>query len=329
MPAAARIPDPLAASDPGTARIASSRNHAALVPVAAGVHYLTVGFVNLYVVGDPESGWILVDTGLPGTAAFTRGAVARLLGAGARPRAIVLTHGHFDHAGSARALAEEWDTPVYAHPLELPYLTGRSDYPPQDPTMGGAIAQMSRLFPHTGFDLRPQVRPLPDDGSVPEAPGWRWLHTPGHTHGHVSLFREANRVLLAGDAFATMDMDSWTAHATERRELDRPAAPFTSDWGAAGRSVQSLARLEPETVAAGHGIPVAGPQVAPALHRLAERFPVPRHGRYVGRPARADERGVTEVPPPVPDPLPARLAGAAALAAAGYLAARSFRRGRG
>ena len=313
------------ASIPRITPVRSSRNSVSLTEVAPGVDYLTVGFVNLYAMGDPERGWILVDTGLPGTAAFTRSAIARRRGPRARPEAIVLTHGHFDHAGSALALAEEWDVPVYAHRLELPYLTGRSDYPPQDPTMGGAIAQMSRAFPHSGFDLRGRVRALPDDGSVPHAPGWRWLHTPGHTHGHVSLFRKADRTLLAGDALATMDMDSWTSHLTEREELDRPAAPFTTDWGAARRSVEELARLEPAVVAAGHGVPMRGPGVAAAVRGLAARFPVPPRGRYVRHPARADESGITELPPPVPDPLPLRLAAAAALAGAAFALARPRR----
>lgn len=49
---------------------------------------------------------------------------------------------------------------------------------------------------------------LPSDGSVPGPSEWRWLHTPGHTAGHVSLFRERDGLLLAGDALATVDQDS-------------------------------------------------------------------------------------------------------------------------
>ena len=67
-----------------------------------------------------------------------------LFGHGNRPAAILLTHGHFDHVGALKTLAEEWDVPVYAHTLELPYLTGRSSYPPPDPSVGGgAMAAMS------------------------------------------------------------------------------------------------------------------------------------------------------------------------------------------
>lgn len=120
--------------------IPSSRNQGGWVRLSPGVWYLTIEFVNVYAVGDGER--VPVDTGLPGTAALTRVALARRWDAHRSPVAIVLTHGHFDHEGSA---------------LELPYLTGRSHYPPQDPTMGGAIAQMSRLFPHAGRDLGGRV----------------------------------------------------------------------------------------------------------------------------------------------------------------------------
>jgi hypothetical protein len=56
--------------------------------------------------------------------------------------------------------------------------------------------------------------------------------------------------------------------------------------------------------------------VALELRAFAGRFTPPEHGRYVGHPALTDERGVVDVPPPAPDPLPARLA-LAGLAVAG------------
>lgn len=280
-------------------------------PVLPDLVRLGIAFVNAYLVGEPGGRWTLVDSGLPLSAPLIRTAAAERFGAGFRPDGIILTHGHFDHAGSAGELAREWSVPIFAHPLELPFLTGRSDYPPADPTMGGAIAQLSRVFPTSGYDFGDRVWPLPEDGSVPGMAGWRWLHTPGHTSGHVSLFREADGTLLAGDAVTTVDMDSWTAQVTRPRELDRPPAPFTPDWPAARRSAELLAGLEPRTVAAGHGLPMRGPEVAERLRSFASRFPVPPHGRYVGAPARADENGITYVPPPVPDPVGRRLAAAA------------------
>lgn len=282
---------------------------------APGVVRLGIVFVNAYLVGMPDGPWALVDTGLPFSAPLIRRAATRRFGAHSRPEAVILTHGHFDHAGSVLELAAGWEVPIYAHPLELPYLTGRSDYPPQDPTMGGAIAQMARLFPHTGYDFGDKVRPLPEDGKVPGMEGWSWLHTPGHTPGHVSLFRGEDRVLVAGDALTTMNLDSWTSQITRERQLHRPPAPFTPDWEAARKSVERLAGLEPSVIAAGHGLPMSGPLAAEELRSYPGRFSPPRVGRYANRPARFGEEGVVELPPPVPDPFPRKVASGAAIAA--------------
>jgi glyoxylase-like metal-dependent hydrolase (beta-lactamase superfamily II) len=298
--------------------------------VAPGVAWFRAVFVNLYFVGEPGGPWAVVDTGLPGCFEKIYAAAEARFGRGARPEAIYLTHGHFDHAGSALALSAYWDTPVYAHRLDLPYLTGRSLFPPTDPTPGGALAFLARFFPPNGTDLGDRVRELPAPGhDVPGLAGWEWHATPGHSPGHVSFFRPADRALLAGDACATVDLDSWTALATQKPEISRPPVPVTCDWVAARRSLERLADLEPVTLACGHGTPMTGPEVAGALRALAEDFQAPRHGRYVAEPARTDEKGVVELPPPVPDPLPRTLAGvgiAAALAGVVLAAARKGNR---
>jgi glyoxylase-like metal-dependent hydrolase (beta-lactamase superfamily II) len=295
---------------------------------APDVERVPVAFANVYMVGAPGQPWVLVDAGLPGFAPWIGREAARRHG-GRAPEAIVLTHGHRDHAGSAAALARRWEVSVYAHPLELPFLTGRSDYPPHDPTVGRAMGLLSRAIPHRGIDLGTRVRPLPADGSVPGLPGWRWIHTPGHTSGHVSLVRDADGVLLAGDALATLDQGSVVAMVTQARELSVPPAPLTTDWEASRESVRRLAALRPFTIAAGHGRPVRGPAVAADLERFAAAFAPPTAGRYVGRPARADARGVVYVPPPVHDPLPLRLLTGSVAAAAVVAVARRLALARG
>ncbi|HYE49447.1 MAG TPA: MBL fold metallo-hydrolase, partial [Azospirillaceae bacterium] len=107
-------------------------------------------FVNLYLWGD-ASGWVLVDAGLEGAAPLIVEAAEARFGAGTKPTAIVLTHGHFDHVGAFPEILERWDVPVYAHEAELPYVTGRLDYPPPDPTVGkGMMALMSFAYPNKG-----------------------------------------------------------------------------------------------------------------------------------------------------------------------------------
>ena len=298
-------------------------------PVAPGTARLGIIFVNVFALGESGGPWLLVDAGLPGSAGLIRQAVRRRFGTRGQPEAIVLTHGHFDHVGAARELAFAWDVPLYAHPLENPYLTGKSDYPPRDPTMGGAMAQMSRVMPDHGYDFGDRVQTLPEDGSLPGLPDWRWLATPGHTPGHVSLYRAADGVLLAGDAFATMNLDSWSAYLSRERRFSRPSPPFTFNWETTYQSVQKLADLEPKVVAAGHGLPIAGDQVAGELRNFTGRFTPPRRGRYVASPPRADdEGGVEELPPPVPNPYARRAAGAAAVIAAGATVLAILRRWR-
>ena len=274
---------------------------------------IPTAIVNAYAVGDPDGKWVLVDTGLPGFANY----VQQLLDnyAAHPPTAIVLTHGHFDHAGNALALARRWNVPIYAHPDELPFLTGRSDYPPADPSMGGAIAQFSRAFPTAGYDFGGRVHALPEDGSVPDLPAWRWLATPGHSPGHVSLFRESDGFLIAGDALTTLDADSWASQVTAERELGRPPVPFTPDWDAAEESIRQLAELRPATIAAGHGMIMDNADLADRLQTFAARSHRPAYGRYATQPVRFDrEQGVVDVPAPVSDrSLPWLVAGVAAV----------------
>jgi len=269
--------------------------------VASDLARLRILFVNVYLYGTPDS-WVLIDAGLAGSANHIIRVAEERFGERTRPEAILLTHGHFDHVGAFPGLLEHWNVPVYAHRLELPYLTGQSDYPPPDPTVGkGAMALMSFMYPNEGINLGSRVRPLPEDGTVPFMDGWRWIHTPGHTPGHVSFFRNSDRCLIAGDAFVTTKQESLYAVVNQIPEVHGPPAYFTPDWPEAKRSVKKLAALEPMIAATGHGKTMRGWELREGLADLAmyfDREAVPAHGRYVGHPARADEHGVTYVPAP-------------------------------
>ncbi len=293
--------------------------------IAPGVAQVSLGFVNAYLLGD-AGGWVLVDSGVPGSSGVIRRAAAERFGDDAKPTAIILTHGHHDHVGGAQSLADGWEVPIYAHPMELPYLTGVSPYPPLDPTVGGGLGQLARAFSAGPFDLDDRIRPLPTNGEVPGLTGWRWLSTPGHSPGHISLFRASDRVLVAGDAVATVDMDSLVAIAKKTQRLSKPPAFGTCDWGMAQRSIRMLAELEPTVLACGHGDPMIGAAVAEAFGRFAETFRPPDHGRYAGRPAVTDENGIVSVPPPVADPLPKVALGIGLAALAGVALARRRRR---
>ncbi len=261
--------------------------HDGIHEVAPDLGYQRLMLVNVVYVGAPgagDRGWTLIDAGLPGTAPLIRDAAEDRFGKGARPAAIVLTHGHFDHVGALARLADDWDAPIYAHRLETPYLDGSASYPPPDPSVGGMMAMLSPLFPRGPIDVSSRLYTLPDDGSVPGMRGWRWLATPGHTDGHVSFWRSSDRALISGDAVITTRQESAYAVAVQAPEMHGPPAYFTPNWHAAHMSVQRLAALEPELVVPGHGRAFEGPVMRSALHELSARFvevAVPKSGRYV------------------------------------------------
>jgi glyoxylase-like metal-dependent hydrolase (beta-lactamase superfamily II) len=263
--------------------------------------------VNLYMVKSTENDkWFLVDAGLKTSLSKIKKMASSLFG-DKKPAAIILTHGHFDHVGSLKKLVEEWKVPVYAHYLELPYLTGKSSYPPGDPTVGGGLmAYMAAFYPTSPVNLGTSVSPLPDDGSIPGFKEWRYIHTPGHSFGHISLFREEDKVLIAGDAFVTtINESALNSLILQTKKVSRPPAYFTTDWEASNDSIKKLLLLAPEVVATGHGKPMFGKEMRRQLHYLHDHFFeefVPQNGRYTYEPAVADANGVLYVPPAEKNP---------------------------
>ncbi len=119
---------------------------------------------------------------------------------------------------------------------------------------------------------------------MPGMPGWRWIHVPGHTAGQVALFRDQDRVLIAADAFVTVEQESLYAVARQEQEVHGPPSYFTPDWESARRSVEMLAALRPAVAATGHGTPMEGEALAQGLEALVANFDeiaVPDRGRYV------------------------------------------------
>jgi len=256
--------------------------------VRPDVYYYTNQIVNLIFVGEPNSGrWVLVDAGMPKSGKAILAAAEERFGKGAKPSAIVLTHGHFDHIGSIVHLLEKWKgVPVYAHVQEFPFLTGELAYPDPDPGVegGGMLAKISSIYPHEPIDIQEVLLPLPPDGSVPYLPGWQWLHTPGHSPGHVSFFRESDRTLIAGDAFVTVQQDAFYKVLIQKDEVHGPPPYLTTDWPAARESVRKLDALQPALAITGHGSHMEGKELREGLGKLAANFDklaLPDYGKYV------------------------------------------------
>ena len=229
-----------------------------------------------------ERGWVLIDAGIPGSADAIYKAAAERFGENTPPAAIVLTHGHFDHVGALAELAAEWETPIYAHRLEHPFLNGTRSYPAPQPGVGGGLmARAAGLYPRHPINVSRWLALLSENQEVPFMPGWRCIPTPGHTPGHVSLWREADRTLIAGDAFITTRQESAYAVLTQKPEMHGPPQYYTPDWDAARESVRRLAALEPDLVVTGHGPAMQGPEMREALKLLAQDFDrIARPRRY-------------------------------------------------
>jgi len=162
------------------------------------------------------------------------------------------------------------------------------------------MSSISWVYPQKGINVEEHLHILPPDGSLPNLPGWKYIDTPGHAPGHVSLFRERDKVLIAGDAFVTTTQESVLSIMRQTKKLSGPPKYFTYDWEAARNSVRRLADLNPSVVATGHGKPMEGEEMRIALTNLAAHFDeeaLPKKGRYVNDPAITDAYGVRYVPP--------------------------------
>jgi len=246
----------------------------------------TVQIVNVCFIGIPgHTDWVLVDAGMPNSADAIISAAEERFGSASKPKGILLTHGHFDHVGAIVELVKYWKIPVYAHEFELPYLTGKQGYPAPDPTVeGGLVAKLSPLFPIEPINLGKHVEQLGSDGTISILPAWRWIHSPGHTPGHISLFREQDLCLIAGDAFVTVKQESIYKVFTQEQEISGPPRYLTTDWHSAWESVRRLEALKPINAITGHGLPMSGELLTSSLHKLVQEFDriaIPNEGQYV------------------------------------------------
>jgi hydroxyacylglutathione hydrolase len=200
--------------------------------------------LNAYLVGD-----VVLDAGMPGQGA----AIVRLIGA--RPvRRHVLTHPHLDHAGGSAYVCRAFGLEGAAcGNLDLADLrAGRSP----DLALRPRLRPLSRAL---GRYTPVQATALAEGESV--GPGFVVVPSPGHTPGHISLWRATDRVLVAGDALMGLDLLSGRPHLRLPPRFDQP------DPAAVRASALRLAELEPQVVFFGHGPPMT--DAAPRLQAFA------------------------------------------------------------
>jgi glyoxylase-like metal-dependent hydrolase (beta-lactamase superfamily II) len=216
--------------------------------IAEGVYILPIprgsqgadGFLNLTLILDEQYGNTLIDAGLPGQAEAIGAALADA-GIGVRDlKRIIFTHQDLDHVGSGAALVRQSGAMVFAHPADAPHIDGSIRLLKPSPEMLEQRPQMREVLER----LEPvRVDEHLEDGALLDlAGGTRVIFTPGHTPGHLSLYLERPKVLVAGDALTA-----------EGGHLNGPNPPFTLDVGEAARSVSKLAELDVDTVVCYHG----------------------------------------------------------------------------
>jgi glyoxylase-like metal-dependent hydrolase (beta-lactamase superfamily II) len=216
--------------------------------VADGVYVLPIprgsreadGFLNITLILDEENGNTLVDAGLPDQIeAISAALVEAGIGVGDLRR-IIFTHQDLDHVGSGAALVRQSGARVLAHPADVPYIDGSLRPLKVTPEMLERRPQMREVLER----LEPvKVNEYLEDGSrLDLAGGIRVVFTPGHTPGHLSLYPERPKILVAGDALTA-----------EGGRLNGPNPSATPDVHEAARSVRRLADLDLETIICYHG----------------------------------------------------------------------------
>lgn len=241
--------------------------------VAPDILVMNFRVVTACLLGEPNSAhWVLVDTGLENSADFILEEAEKRFGK-SKPDAIILTHGHFDHVGSVIKLSQHWNVAVYIHELELPYITGEKDYPLADPTVDkGMVAKMSPTFPHTSIDLGLKAKTLPKDGTIPGMKNWKWIHTPGHTVGHVSLYRDNGSILIAGDAISTTKQESLLSVVLQSEKINGPPKYLTENWKVSEITVKRLRDIKPSLLIPSHGKSLEGKELEDHLNYLVKNY---------------------------------------------------------
>jgi glyoxylase-like metal-dependent hydrolase (beta-lactamase superfamily II) len=227
--------------------------------IAEGIEMLELNLgpmtINPTILYDKDS-LVLIDTGMPGSAPVILELVKQT-GIGDIPlRSIILTHQDIDHIGGLPAfLAYGDEAPiVFAHEDDKGAINGTQPMLKMIPErLAGFLqqvpeatrSQFEQTFLHPS---RPNVdHTIVDGETLPIAGGLTVIHTPGHTPGHVSLFHQPSKTLIAGDAMIA-----------ENGELKGPRPSNTPDMEKALQSLKKFKDFDIETVICYHGGRIQG-----------------------------------------------------------------------
>jgi glyoxylase-like metal-dependent hydrolase (beta-lactamase superfamily II) len=153
---------------------------------------------------------------------------------------LALTHVHPDHQGVAKDVCEARGIPLACHAGDVDAMEGRR--PVQEASADNPVNRMiASIWQGPPY----KVERVLEEGD--EVAGFRVVHAPGHSRGHVLFFRESDRVVICGDVIRNM------SYATGLPGIKEPPPLFTYDVEENRRSIRRLAALEPSLILPGHG----------------------------------------------------------------------------
>ena len=153
---------------------------------------------------------------------------------------LALTHVHPDHQGVAKDVCEARGIPLACHAGDVDAMEGRR--PVQEASASNPVNRMiASIWQGPPY----KVERVLQEGD--EVAGFRVVHAPGHSRGHVLFFRESDRVVICGDVIRNM------SYATGLPGIKEPPPLFTYDMEENRRSIRKLAALDPSLILPGHG----------------------------------------------------------------------------
>lgn len=222
--------------------------------IAEGIHRMGTRYINWFLVEDGGK-FTVVDSGFSAYYRQLPAELARLGKALSDVEAVLLTHNHTDHIGSAEQTRKETGCIVFAHSADAAIVRGEVKPKPPPGFFANVLGHWAgiKYLAHgmaNGAAKSPPVAELRDfgDNEVLQVPGRpRVIHMPGHTPGHSALLFEGRGALFTGDGLVTLDP---TSGSTGPRVM-----PIATDVAQARDSLNQISGVRASLLLSSHGEP--------------------------------------------------------------------------
>ena len=177
---------------------------------------------------------VMIDTGLVGEPFLIRRLFHRLELKPASLKAVLLTHGHLDHAGNLAWLKEWTGAKVFGHSNEQMHIDGTYPYQGVNRWCGRLEAVGRKLFSYHSTQLDELIL---DKQMLPFWGGLQVIHLPGHTLGHCGFYSAKHNLLFSGDMMASYFFNT-----------HRPPAILNSAPEMLNQSAEKIHKLKPRWI---------------------------------------------------------------------------------